>query len=422
MKILMIALGTRGDVQPMVALGLALQERGHPVTLLVSSNFQAWVESFGLQVAIARVDIQQLMLSDHGNDWVKHGANPVKQMQAMRRLLAQHALTMIEDAWQAAQHCDVLISSFTSDTFAMTLAEVLGLVHISTPLQPAMLATRSGPASAAALLENHDSWLNYWFGRLAIEPFTWQVGGKFVNQFRQQQLKIPAQTQAEYLRRLRQTTMIQAFSPAIIPHPTDWPANIQTVGFWRLPADETWQMPSELEQFLAAGPTPIYLGFGSMTGANPDAFTELLLKAVAHSGQRAIIQTGWAGLGQIELPKTVFRIGTAPHERLFRHVKVAVHHGGAGTTGASLAAGLPTVIVPHLGDQLRWGQRVASLGLGPKAIPRNKLTAEGLAWAIAQAANTPSMLQKAQAMAKTLQAEQGIIKAVSLIEQALINA
>ncbi|MBM7843391.1 glycosyltransferase [Herpetosiphon giganteus] len=153
MRILIIALGTRGDVQPMLALGLALQQRGHPVTLLVSSNFQAWVESFGLQVAIARVDIQQLMLSDQGNDWVKHGANPMKQMQAMRRLLAQHALTMIEDAWQAAQDCDVLISSFTSDTFAVTLAEVLGLVHISAPLQPAMLATRSGPSSVAPLLK-----------------------------------------------------------------------------------------------------------------------------------------------------------------------------------------------------------------------------------------------------------------------------
>ncbi|XSG74610.1 glycosyltransferase [Herpetosiphon llansteffanensis] len=417
MRILIIALGTRGDVQPMVALGLALQQRGHPVTLLVSSNFQVWVESFGLQVAIARVDIQQLMLSDQGNDWVKHGANPAKQMQAMRRLLEHHALTMIEDAWQAAQQCDVLISSFTSDTFAVTLAEVLGLVHISAPLQPAMLATRSGPASAAALLENHDSWLNYWFGRLVIELFPWHIGGKFLNQFRQQQLKLPAQTSAEYLQRLRQTTIIQGFSPAIIPHPNDWPANIQTVGFWRLPPDESWQMPAELAQFLAAGPTPIYIGFGSMTGANPDAFSELLLKAVAHSGQRAVIQAGWAGLGQIELPKTVFRIGAAPHEILFRHVKAAVHHGGAGTTCASLAAGLPTVIVPHLGDQLRWGQRIEHLGLGPKAIPRNKLTVERLAWAIAQAANTPSMRQKAQATANILQAEQGINRAVEIIEQ-----
>ncbi|GAA5526991.1 glycosyltransferase [Herpetosiphon gulosus] len=417
MRILIIAFGTRGDVQPMVALGLALQQRGHSITLLVSSNFKSWVEEFGLQVATARVDIQQMMLSDHGNDWVKHGANPIKQRNAMRRLLKQHALTMVEDAWQAAQNCDVLISSFTSDVFAVTLAEVLKVLHISTPLQPAMLATRCGPASAAAILPNHDNIINYWFGRWVIEPFMWQVGGDFINQFRQQQLKLPAQSVREYTERLRQTTMIQGYSSAIIPHPSDWPANIQTVGYWMLPPDEAWQMPPELEQFLADGPTPIYIGFGSMTGANPDAFTELLLKAVAHSGQRAIIQTGWAGLGQIELPKTVFRIGAAPHERLFRHVKAAVHHGGAGTTAASLAAGLPTVIVPHLGDQLRWGQRVYDLGLGPKAIPRNKLTVDRLAWAISQASNTPSMQHNAQAMAKTLQAEQGISCAVEIIEQ-----
>ena len=103
MRILIIAFGTRGDVQPMVALGLALQERGHSITLLVSSNFKSWVEEFGLQVATARVDIQQMMLSDHGNDWVKHGANPIKQRNAMRRLLKQHALTMVEDAWQVAK-------------------------------------------------------------------------------------------------------------------------------------------------------------------------------------------------------------------------------------------------------------------------------------------------------------------------------
>jgi len=121
--------------------------------------------------------------SDHGNDWVKHGANPIKQRNAMRRLLKQHALTMVEDAWQVAQNCDVLISSFTSDVFAVTLAEVLNVVHISTPLQPAMLATRCGPASAAAILPNHESIINYWFGRWVLEPFMWQVGGDFINQF-----------------------------------------------------------------------------------------------------------------------------------------------------------------------------------------------------------------------------------------------
>jgi vancomycin aglycone glucosyltransferase len=154
-------------------------------------------------------------------------------------------------------------------------------------------------------------------------------------------------------------------------------------------------LPPKLEAFLANGPPPVYLGFGSMTDTDPAATTRVLVEAVERAGCRALVSEGWAGLGWTPLPEGVLSIGSVSHARLFPRTAAVVHHGGAGTTATAARAGVPQIVVPHVFDQIYWGRRVAALGLGPPAIPRTQLTAERLADAIREALENEVIRERA---------------------------
>jgi UDP:flavonoid glycosyltransferase YjiC (YdhE family) len=292
--------------------------------------------------------------------------------------------------------------------------------HVSTPLQPTLLATRSGAATASAPRPGHFSWLNWLLGKLLLEPFGWRLVGELQNRFRRDVLGLPAQTRRQNAQRLARALVVQGFSEHVVPHPPDWPERVHTTGYWFLDEGRDWLPPEPLERFLEAGEPPVYIGFGSMTGHDPERVTRLLLDAVRLSGRRAVLQSGWASLGSgAPLPDAVFLLDAAPHARLFPRMAAVVHHGGAGTTGEGLRAGVPTLIVPHMADQPFWGSRVAALGVGPAPIPRNRLTPERLANAIRQAATDPGMRERAVALGQRIRAQDGVGTAVALIERHL---
>lgn len=416
MKITIVASGTRGDVQPMLALGKALQARGHVVCVLASSHFAAWIAQHGLRPATATVDIQAVMQSAGGTAWAEQGNDPMRQMRIMQTLVNQHGLALMDDAWQACQGAEVIFSSFTSDLYVASIAEKLGALHISTPLQPVLRATRNGAAMSNAPQPNRESWLNYWVGKWLLEPVPWRLLGKLTNQFRQATLGLPPQTPHTVRQTLNRMRVIQGYSQHVAPHAADWPANLSTVGYWFLDDAVDWQPAPALHAFLQAGEPPIYIGFGSMAGANPQALTRLLIDAVIASGKRAVLQTGWAGLGASALPPSIHLLERAPHNRLFPLMQAVVHHGGAGTTAESLRAGKPTIIVPHMADQPFWGRRVAALGAGPPPIPRHKLNVAALTAAIRQATADAAIRQHAAHLGEQIRAEDGIGRAVELIE------
>lgn len=422
MRITFIAFGTRGDVQPIVALGKALAGRGHQIRMLASANFRTWIEGYQLEAVPANIDIQAVMMGEGGNQWVEQGNNPVKQMRVMKKLLDEYGLIMMRDAWEACKDTQVVISSFTSDVYAVSIAEKLGAKHISTPLQPAFVATRDGNVIPSALLPNRISPLNYLFDKLLIEPYAWRLMGAINNRFRQETLGLPPQTYQENRRGLQRMLIVQGFSPHVVPQPIDWPANIRTAGYWFLDEDRGWQAPQALLGFLKEGDPPVYIGFGSMTGRDPGALTRTILEAVAQSGQRAILQSGWAGLGEAHLPVNIFLLDAAPHNWLFPRMSAVVHHGGAGTTAESLRAGVPAVIVPHMADQPFWGSRVAALGVGPKPIPRNRLAADNLAAAIRLAVNDSGIRARAVELGAKIRAEDGVGVAVDMIDECLTKS
>lgn len=197
-------------------------------------------------------------------------------------------------------------------------------------------------------------------------------------------------------------------SPAVLPKPNDWGDNIDICGFSFLPAKSDYEPPKDIKEFLEKGPTPIYVGFGSIVVDDPIKLTKVVFEAIKKTGQRAIVSRGWGNLGveDVGVPDNILVIGSCPHDWLFPRVSCVIHHGGAGTTAAGLALGRPTIIVPFFGDQEFWGRIVAKAGAGPPPIPHKQLTVDKLSAAIEMALKD-STKEKAQEIAQKMVGESG---------------
>jgi UDP:flavonoid glycosyltransferase YjiC (YdhE family) len=215
----------------------------------------------------------------------------------------------------------------------------------------------------------------------------------------------------------KQTPVIYGYSNFVIPRPADWDANTYVAGYWFLDEPADWMPPADLVDFLQAGPAPVYIGFGSMGDRDPEQTTRIVLDAVARTGQRAVLASGWGGMRQTEMPSTVHMLKSVPHSWLFPQMAAVVHHGGAGTTAAGVRAGVPSIITPFFGDQPFWGKRIADLGIGPAPIAKKALTAERLAQAITQAVSDTAMRQRAAELGVKVRAEDGANQAAKLISQ-----
>jgi sterol 3beta-glucosyltransferase len=417
-RIVIIAAGTRGDVQPAIALGIALRSAGYAVRVLAGVGFAPWIERHGLEAAPSSVDMQAVMSSRGGRDWVERGHDQLAQRRLMRALLDEFGPTLIREAWEATQGADAVIGSFTSDAYSVTFGEKLGIPVLSAPLQPTLLATRDGRAMTSAPFPGRVSRLNAWFGRSILEPFPWGLYGEHVNAFRGS-IGLPPQTRRENIAARRRMTILHGVSRHVMPLPADWSSNIHVAGYWFLDEGNDLRPPVELEAFLADGPPPVAIGFGSMTGGDPEGLTRLLLDAVAAAGQRAVLLGGWAGIGTVPLPATVRAVESVPHDWLFPRMAGVVHHGGAGTTAAGLRAGVPNVIVPAMADQPYWGRRVRALGAGPEPIPRHRLTAAALTRAIQVATSDADVRSAATRLGGAIRAEDGPGVAVDIIRRAI---
>ena len=213
-----------------------------------------------------------------------------------------------------------------------------------------------------------------------------------------------------------QIPILHAYSQHVAPAPTDWPEGVTATGYWFLDRVDTWRPPDELQDFLDRGSPPVYIGFGSMAGREPERLTRVVIDALQQANVRGIIATGWGGLTADDLPETMLKIDTAPHDWLFPRMAAVVHHGGAGTTAAGLRAGCPTVVSPFFGDQPFWGRRVYELGVGSQPIPQKKLTAPKLAAAIREVTTNPAIRQNAEVFGEQICSEDGVGVAIALIE------
>ncbi|NET75554.1 glycosyltransferase [Okeania sp. SIO1F9] len=416
MRITILALGTRGDVQPYIALGLGLQAAGHQVTIASSFIFEDFVRSRELQFTpIGRnpqESIQQFKTE------IKPQMNTLSKKILFWRIICSGLEKLIDDTWHSCQNSEAII--YSQLAFAgYHITEKLGIPSYAAYTNP-LTPTNKYPHPLYKSFLNLDgiyNWLTYIFE----EQFRWQFIRKEINQWRTETLNLsPIPITGVYSRQRQQKIpTLHCYSPNVLPKPSDWQDWAYVTGYWFLDSPANWQPPQELVDFLQAGSPPVYIGFGSMSDTNPEALTQLVLDALNQSGQRGILLKGWGALTNADLPENIFKIDSVPHDWLFPQMAAVVHHGGAGTTAAGLRAGVPSIIIPFAVDQPFWGQRVANLGVGTQPIPRQKLTAEKLAAAITIATSDETMKELSRILGQKISGENGVKKAVEIINSHL---
>jgi len=417
MKLTIIAVGSRGDVQPMVALGLGLQEAGHEVRIAADLNFENFVRQHSLNYVPVRFDMKRIFGSEQGKKGLNSGKNAVKSAQSFAEIVNPMIMELGEDTIKACQGSDAVIHSLLGFYFASTVYETLKLPTLMTFLQP-NYPTKDFPAFLFPIQRNLGALSNR-FSYLFQDAALWLSHRQAINDWRRQSLNLNNLGYKHFAEaRTLKFPIIYGFSPQVIPKPKDWNDNIHVSGYWFL-EDKTWQPPQGLLDFLAAGDKPLCVSFGSMMCSQPDEIADMFIKALAKTGQRGVFLTGWGGLSLSDLPENVYALEAAPHSWLFPRMAAVVHHGGAGTTAAGLRAGVPTITVPFFFDQFFWGKRVADLGVGPKPIPHKNMKLSQVCDAISQVVTDQTFKQKATRLGQQIKTESGVTNAVNLIQQHL---
>lgn len=417
MRILLLGFGSRGDVQPLLALAKGLADAGYTVTLAAGKDFKDFVEKAGLSYAPFTISMYELMNSDEGKEWTDNSRSSLDEAKNMRKMLAIAADDVHEDMIRLVQSADVIVSGLPLFMTAQALAEKYNKRHITIQLVP-FNPTREGRATIQPFFPTKQIWINRIAGYIG-QYFTYWIFKEVGNSFREQ-LGLAPMSFTDYCRAYNQDVpVIYGLSKHLITEPDDWGENTFITGYWYQDAHLDWEASPELLDFLAKGDKPIYLGFGSMSNKNPEATTQLMVDALAQAEKRGIIYSGWAGLKAESLPESVFLLDGAPHDWLFPQMAGVVHHGGAGTTAVSLRAGVPTTVVAHMADQPYWGRRVHELGVGGECIHRKDLTVERLAKAIHYMTDNPQIQQNATALSQKIVQEDGVAEAVRVFDRLL---
>jgi sterol 3beta-glucosyltransferase len=413
LPITIIAAGSRGDVQPYVALGAGLQRAGYPVGVLTSQDFQPLVTAHGLAFHDLGGNMQAVT---QGMQHLLEQGNFLKILSRMQGAAQELALQAVKNGLPACQGSQLIISGLGGLFVGLALAEKLGLPLIQAYLYP-FTPTREFPGVLTPLPQGRlTAWANRSSHRLG-QQMMWQATRPADNKARRELLGLPPAPVFGPFTRERTAPVIYGYSPQVIPRPGDWGDNQQVTGYWFLDPPASWQPPSALVDFLQAGPPPVFVGFGSMGSQKPEQTTALIVQALAQTGQRGVLLSDWNGFRSEALPESVFLTGPVPYSWLFPQMTAVVHHGGAGTTAAGLAAGVPSILAPFMGDQPFWAQRVHQLGVGPKPIPRRRLTVEHLSAAIHIAVTDDTMRAAAARLGERIREEDGVARAVAVIQQ-----
>lgn len=408
MRIVIIAPGSRGDVQPYIALGRGLQNAGHFIRLVSHSNFETLVTSYGLEFWSFGNDVKDAVENRNMQELTEKG-NFLLLMAKMAKEAEREALNFANGGLAAAQGMDVVLAGIGGLFIGTAIAEKLNIPLVQAYVFP-FTPTRDFPS---VLTPKLPAVLNRFSHHLARQ-IMWQGFRSADTRARKEVLEIPpAPFFGSYnSKSTDHMPVLYGFSPSVIPAPSDWNENTHITGYWFVNETDDWQPPTALVDFLQAGPPPVYIGFGSMSARNPEQTADLVIQALALANQRAVLLSGWSGLKTNDLPESIFMIDSVPHSWLFPRTSAVVHHGGASTVAAGLRAGVPSIVIPFFGDQPFWGQRIADLGVGTRPIPRKKLTSEKLANAIQEATNDQEMRHRAKKLGKQIQAENGIQSAV----------
>jgi UDP:flavonoid glycosyltransferase YjiC (YdhE family) len=416
MKITIAAIGSRGDIQPYIALGTGLQRAGHEVFLSAPTIFRELITAYGLRHLPISVNPQKIM--EHPSmQAASRSGNPFLLIRSMFREGLPLIRAYLEEVYANCQECDAVI--LTAIPYgAFDAAEKRSIPFLQAGLGP-VVPTAAFPMLGMNFPNFRIGFINYFTYTLLDQAF-WQFFRPFQNTWRKKKLGLPPLPIGGPARKIRESApTVLGYSPSVVPPPADWPPTVLATGYWFINEPPGWSPPAGLIDFLDAGPAPIYIGFGSMPDKDARQTTQLIADALRITGQRCVLLSGWSGLGREQLPETVFPVDSIPHSWLFPRMAAVVHHGGAGTTAAGMRSGVPSILTPYAADQFFWAHRVEELGVGPRSVSYHALTAGKLAEMIHQALADQGMRERAAAFGRRIEAEDGVVRAVEYISKYL---
>lgn len=390
MRILIITAGSRGDVAPYTGLGRRLVDAGHQVVVAAHPCFEELLGGCGLDYRPVPGDPKGLIRD-------RARATSREEVQALTRAYADGLADGVAEA--VAGGADLLLTAFGPAPLSRTAGAAFGVPVIGTYLVPAF-ATRQFPLPNARSTDGLGPEGNLAAGRDVLERAEGVFAGAVTRLRARLGLPAGASSAPPDVR-----PVFHGFSPLVVPRPEDWPSWAEVGGYWWPARPDGWHPPAELVDFLQAGPPPVFIGFGSMAAGQGERLSELVAAAVKRARVRAVVQAGWADVNGCGAD--VLAIGDTPHDWLFPRTAAVVHHAGAGTTAAGLRAGVPAVPVPVMADQPFWSSRLWELGVAPRPVPFQDLTAEALGDAITACLSEPAHRRRAAGLARGIAAEDG---------------
>ncbi|HEY5651586.1 MAG TPA: glycosyltransferase [Acidimicrobiia bacterium] len=413
MRTTIFTVGSRGDVQPYVALGAALARSGLDVTVATHEPFRHFVTERGLAFEALPGDPRELLATDDAQALLRTGVGLVRFARRFVSLLEPWFWELVASVTPIHAESDAsLYSALAFPTWH--LAQIDRTPTIQLGLQPLL------PTSAFPAITTTVRGLGPVGNRLSHavnQQLFWQPLRKAVDTWRTRDLGLPPQGLRGPYRELEQKgePILHGFSPHLVPRPADWPERAVVTGHWPLRSEEA--LEAATIAFLEAGPAPVYIGFGSIRDSEAERLSDVAISAAMRSGVRLVLGSGWAELASAA-SDDVHVVGETDHAKLFPRMRAVVHHGGAGTTHTAVAAGVPSMAVPYFGDQPFWGRRLHELGVGAPPLPRSELHPEALSERL-DLLGREDIRARASSLGDAVRSEQGLAQATDFILERL---
>ncbi len=410
MNITLLTYGSEGDVQPFIVLGKGLIDAGHQVTLAGPAIFQDRAVGTAIEYLPFPGDPQTLveeLVERAGNQWWR-------MVSAMTRFVVPLARDVFSLSGEACQGADLVIHSFLMTNSGYEIAHGLDIPDISLQTFPVFTGTNEFPAPAAPDLP-----LGNLYRRLTHNIVTqtfWQGSKLIYRKVRNDNPELPPLTDWPFSENNKwQTPILYAFSPTVLPRPKDWRPDVHISGYLTEDDQPQWSPNLDLSRFIEEGPPPITVAFGSTRSTHLQVLINKLKDAIKACGVRAVF-VGVEDSEAITDPG-ILKTGYVPYDWLFERSAAVVHHGGAGTTGKALRAGIPSLVLPFTSDQPFWGRQIQNLGVGPAPLSPRRVSSKQIANALQRVISDEKIRFRAQQIGELIKNENGVSTAVELIEQ-----
>ncbi len=408
MKIVVTGYGTTGDTQPLIALTHGLQQAGHQVVLATDEGAVASAARLGLDCRVL-AGSARTVVTEGSHGWAETVKSGRPSMQLMVQVARMNTKAWIETIDAATDGADVIVATTLTVYHAASVAQQRGIRVVFGQLQPS-LATKDYPPPLSGLM-GAPAWMNRPLAEFmaTVGDLTYRgATNKARHELRQPRLRLVWE----------ELPVLAAWSPTLVPPSADWShPDVTVTGPWLPPADDAWQPPDDLTEFLDAGEPPIYVGFGSMAGMDTRPLRDAIFDGL--SDRRVLLSAGWADLTDLALPENVHPIGWTPHEWIFPLCAAIMHHCGAGTTHQAARAGVPSIPVPFLGDQPFWADRLYRLGIATPRVNPRKATSAVIREAAQRAGGTEPKTAARDLAARLSREPDGVGTAIRRIERYL---